>query len=224
MGIVDVAHARIMVNANGDRNLRHDGVFVHLLFKRAGKFKMKAGFRLYLARTCPCLGWFYWVYEFFVVPPCSAFGFVRLPSGSQQSNLRVAIPWCDFKRTWFTLWDQSKSSIEFFAETKIFKSYQQKQHGVLHSKAWMKKTHALQVTSAPFTGRRRNKNPLEHPSMSTTWTGHWVSNFMPLRPFNKRRGSCHAWFFRTPFGGFVAGWIHKVASFVQMGWSHFVST
>jgi len=48
MGIGDVAHARIMVEANGDRNLRHDGVFVHLLFKRAGKFKMKAGFRLYL--------------------------------------------------------------------------------------------------------------------------------------------------------------------------------
>lgn len=42
MGIGDVAHARIMVKANGDRNLRHDGVFVHLLFKRAGKFKMKA--------------------------------------------------------------------------------------------------------------------------------------------------------------------------------------
>ena len=40
-------------------------------------------------------------------------------------------------------------------------------HGVLHVKAWMKKTNALQVTSAPFTGRRRNKNPLEHPSMST---------------------------------------------------------
>lgn len=153
MGIGDVAHARIMVKANGDRNLRHDGVFVHLLFKRAGKFKMKAK-----------------ISDSTLHGHARAWDdFVRLPAVLSKAASEWRSHGVTLNALRFTLWDQSKSSIEFFVEAKIFKSYQQKTTWRSSRKSLNEKTECVTSYKCTFhrAYRRHNKNPLEHPSMST---------------------------------------------------------
>lgn len=153
MGIGDVAHARIMVEANGDRNLRHDGVFVHLLFKRAGKFKMKAGFRLYLVLGIILLSLWVFCCWFVRLPPVlskatsesvgcfdcwlhkhKAFSDSRLSGDPHSVTLN---PLCL----------RYEISLSLPLNSLLKPRYSEVIHGVLHVKAWKKKrmSYKLQV-------------------------------------------------------------------------------